>query len=118
MKVLVVDDDPMAGMLIGAVIEDMGYQVLTVDNGVDAAQTLDQEPDVGLIVSDMHMPFISGIELFQSLREQGVNIPFILLTGNDVEQASAQAPDIDACLKKSDDLDEVLPRTIHRVLGA
>ena len=117
MKILVVDDDPMAGMLIGAILEEGGHEVITVENGVDAADEVERHGDLAMVVSDMHMPLINGVELFRTLREQGVSVPFILLTGNDLEEARAQEPGLDACLMKDDELEQTLPAAVEQLLA-
>ncbi|GEO83040.1 response regulator [Pararhodospirillum oryzae] len=119
MKILVVDDDALAGELTGAVLEDAGYEVVLATNAMEAMEALDDAPaeaPVALIVSDMHMPMISGIELFQTLRDQAVMIPFVLLTGDDPRVLHQSEPRLDACLLKDPTLEETLPGVLTRVL--
>ena len=82
MRILVVDDDSLAGEMIGAVLEGMGHEAILSEDGVDAADKLNSESDIELIISDMNMPMVSGLDLFRELREQGNTLPFILLTGD------------------------------------
>ena len=117
MKILVVDDDAMAGEMTGAVLEGLEHVVILAEDGIDAAGKLDADPAIELIISDMNMPMVSGIELFRELRQQGVNLPFILLTGDDPVMLRQQEPGLDACVMKDFMLDESLPPLIAQVLA-
>jgi CheY-like chemotaxis protein len=116
MRILVVDDDAMAGEMTGAVLEDMGHEVILAEDGKDAQRKLDGDATIKLILSDMNMPGLSGIELFHLLREQGRTVPFILLTGDDPEDLRAREPGLDACVLKDFNLEETLPVVLGRVL--
>ncbi len=117
MKILVVDDDAMAGEMTGAVLEGMGHDVVLAEDGVDAAGKLNADGAIEMVISDMNMPMISGIELFRELREQGNTLPFILLTGDEPDGLLAQEPRLDACLTKDFTLEESLPAVVAEVLA-
>ena len=117
MLILIVDDDPLAGEMTGAVLEDGGHQVVLAENGLEAMERLADHPAVTLIVSDMHMPLMNGIELFRALREQGSTRPFILLTGDEPAGLLADEPALDGCLLKDFTLEERLPAAIAAVLA-
>lgn len=93
----------------------MGYEVILAEDGVDAAGKLDA--DIDMVISDMNMPMVSGIDLFRELREQGSMLPFILLTGDEPEGLLAQEPRLDACLMKDFTLEESLPTIVVDVLA-
>lgn len=117
MRILVVDDDPLAGEMTGAILEEQGHEVVMAENGVDAVDKLNADSGFGMIISDMNMPMVSGIDLFQELRAQGNALPFILLTGDEPEGLLRQEPRLDACLAKDFSLDESLPRVMSEVLA-
>lgn len=117
MKILVVDDDPMAGEITGAILEELGHEVVMAENGSEAAGRLDADPEIELIVSDMNMPAVSGIDLFRKVREEGNVVPFILLTGDDPQAMLAREPLLDACLLKDYTIEESLPVLIGQVLA-
>ena len=118
MQILVVDDDQLAGEMVTAVLEDLGYQVFQVENALQALELLNQQPAIDLIVSDLNMPLMSGIELFRELYEQGLNLPFILLSGDDPAALRVKEPSIDAYLMKDFTMDESLPAAIAAVMAA
>ena len=117
MLILVIDDDPLAGEMTGAVLEEAGHRVILAENGLDAVDRLADHPAIALIISDMHMPLMSGIDLFRELRQQGSPRPFILLTGDEPDGLLAEEPALDACLVKDFTLEENLPRVIAEVLA-
>lgn len=115
MRILVVDDDLMACEMVTAILESVGHAVVVADNAVEACARLDAETDFELVVSDMNMPLVSGIELLEVLRAGGNRIPFILLTGD--EPARLGEHGVDACLAKDAGLDESLPRAVDRIFA-
>lgn len=117
MKILVVDDDAMAGELTGAVLEEIGHEVILSEDGIDATEKLNADSEINMVISDMNMPMVSGIDLFRELREQGNSLPFILLTGDAPEPLLAQEPRLDACLLKDFTLEESLPQVLNKVMA-
>lgn len=113
MRILVVDDDPLAGEMTAAVLEEAGHEVVLADGGVSAGEKLD---GIDLVVSDMNMPLVSGIELFRMMREAGLDTPFVLLSGEDPATLLAREPGLDACLAKDFTIEESLPAAIGEVL--
>jgi len=81
--ILVVDDDPGSLLLARRVLEKSGYAVVDASNGVEALDRLRVEPSVALVVADLNMPVLDGLELIWEMR--GVpdwsHIPVIVLTG-------------------------------------
>lgn len=117
MHILVVDDDPLAGEMTAALLESQGHQTLLANDAMEAVDQLDNHSDIGLIVSDMHMPLISGLALLDMLREQGNRLPFILLTGDIPDAALRQRPGLDACLSKDAELMSTLEQAVNQALS-
>ncbi len=114
MLILIVDDDPLAGEMAAAVLEDAGHDCLLAENGVEALERLAGTDPIELIVSDMNMPLVSGLDLFRELRDQGDETPFVLLTGDDPEPLRLQAPGLAGVLIKDASLEEALPALVSR----
>jgi len=112
MRILIVDDDPLAGELAAAVLEDAGHDCVLAEHGIAALELLATDTAIGLIVSDMNMPLISGLELFREHCAQGRALPFILLTGDDPEPLHAQAPGLAGVLMKDAALEDRLPALV------
>ena len=118
MRILVVDDDEFSGEMTAAIIADAGYDPVLVDSGVAAVEALAGDPGLVAVVSDMNMPFLSGIELFAALREEDCRLPFILLSGEDPEALRRREPRLEVCLVKDGDLEISLPHALDRALAA
>ena len=84
MKILVVEDQPQAMMLITMILKELKTgQVITASDGAAALELLDQaERPVDLIISDWIMPQTSGLELLQEARRRYPDIPFMMVTAN------------------------------------
>ncbi|MBK1648828.1 response regulator [Rhabdochromatium marinum] len=115
MHILVVDDDPLAGEMTVAVLEEAGHTCQFAEHGMQALEALVDPAAFELVVSDMNMPLLSGLELFQEMRSQGLETPFVLLTGDDPEPLRARAPGILACLLKDASMEDSLPRLVEQL---
>lgn len=114
--ILVVDDDALSGELAGAVLEDEGYAVVLAEGAVDALEKLASEAGIGLIVSDLNMPFMDGLQLFSEVRQQGLELPFVLLTGERPDALRTEHPGLAAVLAKDERLPETLPAAVANLL--
>ena len=93
-KVLAVDDDPVALRVLEGVLRGQGFDVVVARNGVEAMRLAVQEsPDI--IVADQEMPEMSGLELTQALRrsKRGASMYIVLLTGASQEALLVEAFD-------------------------
>lgn len=116
MTILVIDDDPLAAEMTIAILQAHGHQTLHAENALDGLEQLAAHADIRLVVSDLHMPLMSGLELFHELREQGNMIPFVLLSGDSTTSLIQSEPALDGCLTKDFDLVERLPQLVHSLL--
>ena len=78
MKILIIDDEELLVKGISYNLENDGYQVVTGSNGLDAVR-LAQDPEVRLIVLDVMMPVMDGLEACRRIR-QFSDVPIIMLT--------------------------------------
>jgi CheY-like chemotaxis protein len=115
MRILIVDDDPLAGEMASLILESAGHACQRVENAVEALEVLEQQPDLDLVVSDMNMPLVSGADLLAELRERGRMMPFVLLTGDDPQTLSGQLGAASAVLCKDASLEESLPALVERL---
>ena len=80
-KVLVVDDSLMVRRQVGGSLKNMGYLVIEAVDGQDALDKLKAHQDARLVVCDVNMPRMNGIEFLEQLGTKGGNkIPVIMLT--------------------------------------
>jgi DNA-binding NtrC family response regulator len=79
-NILYVDDEPAIGLILQDTLERMGHNAFGASNVPEALAALNREM-MDLIISDYKMPGLSGLEFLELLREQGRDIPLIMLTG-------------------------------------
>lgn len=79
-KILIVDDELDLTVALVSMFEDSGWTVESASNGQEALEKVDSfNPNV--IISDIHMPVMNGLEMLESIFRQGLLIPVVLLTG-------------------------------------
>ena len=94
LKVLVIDDEPPIRKLLRMGLGTQGYDVLEASNGRVALELLDSSPD--LIILDLGLPDISGLELLGKIRERKEAVPVVVLSSRDDEGGKVSALDLGA----------------------
>ena len=85
--ILIIEDDPTFRSLLVAILEDEGYDIVEEENGKQALLTL-RRRSFDLVLSDLRLPGMDGLELFRSVKAEGIAPPFVLLTAfGTVEEA-------------------------------
>jgi len=81
MKILVVDDCQTTRKLLGLYLKTKGFDVVFAENGLDAIERLGGG-DISLIMTDLNMPYMDGIELTRTLRADPnwAHIPILMVT--------------------------------------
>ncbi|HEX8569694.1 MAG TPA: response regulator [Caulobacteraceae bacterium] len=79
--VLVVDDEPLVRMYAAELFEDLGYEVLEAEDGVDALARLEARDDVSLLFSDCRMPQMGGSDLAAVVSRRWPDIRIVLVSG-------------------------------------
>jgi DNA-binding NtrC family response regulator len=79
-KVLVVDDDPNLTDLLVDTLAAIGYEALSAESAKAALEVLRKE-NIDLVVSDINMPDMSGIELLEEIKRTNRHLPVLLITG-------------------------------------
>jgi two-component system chemotaxis response regulator CheY len=81
MKIMVVDDCKTTRKLLGHYLKSRGYQVVFAENGLDAMEKLGREA-VNMIMTDLNMPYMDGMELIKTLRSDSTwsEIPILMVT--------------------------------------
>jgi EAL domain-containing protein (putative c-di-GMP-specific phosphodiesterase class I)/ActR/RegA family two-component response regulator len=88
--VLLVDDEPLILRAYSAMLASKQHEVITARSGVEALELLRRHP-FDVIVSDIAMPGLDGIELLGKVREQDLDVPVILMTGGPTVETATQA---------------------------
>ncbi|WP_300459982.1 sigma-54 dependent transcriptional regulator [Desulfobacula sp.] len=86
-NILIVDDEKNYPMIIGELLQEEGYTSLTASSGMEALDILNTEL-IDLVLTDVKMPGMSGIQLLQKIKEIKPDIPVIIMTAyGSVEKA-------------------------------
>lgn len=114
--VLLVDDDRTIRELTQLILEGANYRVLPAANGVEALNYFRtaQQPDV--LLTDLSMPIMDGVELVQALRAQGFGVPVVLLSGYDSPEIVGGTPGCQVLRKPISR--ETLLAALHKALDS
>jgi two-component system, OmpR family, KDP operon response regulator KdpE len=110
LKVLVVDDEPPIRKLLRVGLSTQGYEILEAPNGKAALELLAQKPD--LIILDLGLPDIQGLDLLRTIRARDESVPVVVLSSRGDEAGKVQALDLgaDDYVTKPFGMDELLAR--------
>ncbi len=89
-SVLVVDDEPIIRDLLAHIVEREGFRVCTAAGGREALEVL-AERKINLVITDLMMPEMNGMELLVVVKDQYPDIPVVLVTGKRAESAREDA---------------------------
>ena len=116
--ILVVEDQETLRRATARALRKLGYQVLVAEDGGEALEVLRKHgAEIGLVISDVVMPKLGGLELYRRIRESGNPVPFFLTSGYaaGTGDAAGVPPDV-SVLEKPWTL-ESLGRKIREVLA-
>ncbi|MGD8266562.1 MAG: sigma-54 dependent transcriptional regulator [Desulfobacterales bacterium] len=89
-SILVVDDEKNYTAVLSVVLQEEGYETLTANSAAEALATLKIE-DVDLVITDMKMPGIDGLELLGRVKRQWPDIPVIMMTAHGTVDKAVEA---------------------------
>jgi two-component system response regulator MprA len=111
-RVLVVDDDRSVRESLRRSLQFNGYEVVTASDGLEALETIAKQQRFDIIVLDVMMPRLDGLETCRRLRALGEEVPIIVLTARDAvsDRVSGLDAGADDYLPKPFALEELLAR--------
>jgi two-component system, chemotaxis family, sensor kinase CheA len=119
--ILVAEDSFTARELQRTILETAGYQVLTARDGREALDVLGREPEVALVVSDLDMPRVGGLELTRAIREDPArsSLPVIIVTAHGSQEDVRRGIEAgaDAYMAKRSFDQHALLATVERLVG-
>jgi DNA-binding NtrC family response regulator len=95
-KILIVDDEPDMLRLLGMIIKDKTEYVATTTNNPFEALEMAATGQYDIIISDMKMPELGGLELLKRMRQTGIDVPVIMITAYSTPEAAQEALDDNA----------------------
>jgi DNA-binding NtrC family response regulator len=111
-RILVVDDDESTRELLAVLLRRKGYGVHSAADGEEAWTLLNAELHYDLVITDLNMPVMDGLQLLQRMREHALPIEVILQTGFLGYGAGMRARDLGvfAVFQKPHSVEEILRR--------
>ena len=88
--ILIVDDEKNYPLILSAVLEEEGYETLTANSSAQALEIL-KRSDVDLVVTDVRMPSMDGIELLEKIKEKDPELPVLLMTAHGTVDKAVEA---------------------------
>ena len=107
-NILVVDDEPSYRQILTLVFESEGHELRIASNGREALQRLNEEP-ADLVVSDIRMPDMDGIEMLRNIRETMPDVAVVFMTAHASVETTREAFKLgaDDYIEKPFDVDEM-----------
>ena len=107
-RVLIVEDEPTDRVIVGSIVEGAGHEVYFASNGVQALN-IQIGVRIDVVITDLHMPHVDGIELIMALRELLPDAAIIAVSGSGPDLlAAAKRKGVLAALSKPVDPHELL----------
>jgi two-component system, response regulator, stage 0 sporulation protein F len=108
-SILYVDDEPINLELFEIIFEDK-FHILTAESGFNGLSVLRSNPEISVVISDMKMPGMNGIEFIKIARIEFPDILFFILTGYEISKEIDEALNekiINRYFRKPFDMDEI-----------
>ena len=108
-SILIVDDEPSILQSLSGLLTDEGFEVITANNGYEALKTIDSEtPD--LVLLDIWMPGIDGIETLKEIKKNNASLPVVIITGHGNVETAVKATKMGAfdLIEKPLNIDKVI----------
>ena len=95
-KILIVDDSSMIRLVVTKAAKKAGYDVLEASNGKEGLEELNKDENISLILSDINMPIMDGIEMVSQIKNNEAIkfIPIVMLTTEDSEELKQKGRDL------------------------
>jgi len=108
-RILVVEDDAKHGAMCARLLERRGYQARSITSAREALSLLAQNGDIDLVLADLQMPEMDGIQLLSAVKGKYPHIEFIVMTGYGTIKTAVEAMQLGAAhyIQKPFDHDEL-----------
>jgi two-component system NtrC family response regulator len=93
--ILIVDDEKNYRMVLSAFLSGEGYEMLTADSAQGALEAVDSV-DLDLVLTDMKMPVMDGIELLKQIKEKNPHLPVVMMTAYGTVERAVEAMQLGA----------------------
>jgi DNA-binding response OmpR family regulator len=108
-RLLIVDDEPLVSWSLANALKKVGYDVTIVSSGEEAVQILPTKP-FDVVITDVDLPKLSGLELARAVREHAPHLPIVLMSALDDRRqpGASQEPLFDRFIEKPFQMQEMI----------
>lgn len=114
LKVMIVDDQTGIRRLLAEYFNSVGWQPVQAKNGQEAVELFNESPDVNVILLDMKMPVMDGLETLRCVRDKDREVPVIIMTAYGELDLVRQAESLGISAKVSKPFDIEMLRDMVR----
>ncbi|WP_424689287.1 MAG: response regulator transcription factor [Halarcobacter ebronensis] len=82
MKLLFVEDEDDLIEIISDTLDKLDTNYLTAKNGEEALKLVEKNPDLSMIITDINMPVMNGLEMIEELKQKDINLPIIVMSAH------------------------------------
>ena len=82
MKLLFVEDEEDLVEIISDTLDKLESTYLTAKNGEEALEIIEKNPDLSIIITDINMPVMNGLEMIEKLKKKEITIPIIVMSAH------------------------------------
>ncbi len=79
-KILFVEDEAELLLIMESTLEKLKCNFITVSNGLEALNVLETNNDIQVVVTDLNMPLMNGVELIKTMHEKNIDIPIVVMS--------------------------------------
>jgi DNA-binding NtrC family response regulator len=90
-RILLIDDDPSILFAISEVLASRGHEVTTASSGAEALERIDGNAVLDVVVTDLTMPGMNGLDVMEKIRARDATLPVIVVTAHGSERAAVDA---------------------------
>mgnify|MGYP006283238055 CR=1 FL=1 len=94
LKVLFVEDEGDLLSIITDALNKLKANYLTAKDGEEGLQLVKQNPDIDIVVTDINMPNMDGLEMIKEIQGMGINMPFIIMSAHTETEYISKAKDL------------------------
>ena len=95
-KILILDDEEGVRESLKLILSDH-YNLILTEDGAQAIECIKNTPDIGLVLMDIKMPKMNGLEVLKEIKEKRPDIKVVMITGYKAVETAAEATRLGAC---------------------
>ncbi|MBF0183053.1 MAG: hybrid sensor histidine kinase/response regulator [Magnetococcales bacterium] len=118
LKLLVVDDEMIVRGILGDILSSVGYEVVSAEDGAEGWEMVQQDDTIALVISDINMPRMNGLQFMAQVRTLRAELPIIILTSSNEMSVAIEAINkgADDYLIKDENITDMVLISVRKVL--